>query len=234
MLEGSLDPGCCPHSYNGDREVFPLKRNTLVLFAVLVILAIFAWAGWANWEYRRQAAERRLAAAAKGELVPDPSTGMPHYLSPFVGKPAPPFTLEDVSGKKVSLSDYKGKALLINFWATWCGPCKIETPWLVELRDKYAGQGFEVLGISTEGEDLKPSDKAGFARQKSAIEKFVKEEHVPYPMLINGDSLSQEYGGLDAMPTSFYVDRNGKVVAAQMGLTSESDMESNIKKALND
>lgn len=209
-----------------------MKRNTLVLFAVLVILAIFAWAGWANWEYRRQAAERALANTAKGELVPDPAGGMPQYLSPFLGKPAPAFTLESVNGQKVSLASYKGKALLINFWATWCGPCKIETPWLVDLRNKYAAQGFEVIGISTEGEDLKSDDKAGFARQRAVIEKFIAQEHIPYPMLINGDSLSDAYGGLDAMPTSFFVDRKGNVVAAQMGLTSASDIEANIKKAL--
>jgi len=209
-----------------------LKRNTLVLFAVLVILAIFAWAGWANWEYRRQAAERALANEAKGELVPDPAGGIPKYLSPFLGKPAPAFTLENVNGQKVSLESYKGKALLINFWATWCGPCKIETPWLIDLRNKYAAQGFEVIGISTEGEDLKSSDKAGFARQRAAIEKFVAREHVPYPMLMDGDSLSDAYGGLDAMPTSFFVDRKGNVVAAQMGLTSASDIEANIQKAM--
>jgi thiol-disulfide isomerase/thioredoxin len=209
-----------------------LKRNTIVLSVVLFILAIFAWAGWANWEYRQQAAEKLLASAAKGELVPDPATGTLQYKPPFLDKPAPPFTLEDLSGKKVSLASYKGKAVLVNFWATWCGPCKLETPWLIELRNKYASQGFEILGISTEGDDLANNDKAGWAKQKAAIAKFVAEEKVPYPILINGDSLSQAYGGLDAMPTSFYVDRKGTVVAAQMGLTSESDMESNIKKAL--
>jgi cytochrome c biogenesis protein CcmG/thiol:disulfide interchange protein DsbE len=209
-----------------------LKRNTLVLFAVLLILAVFAWAGWANWEYRRQAAERVLASAAKGELVPDPAGGMPRYVSPFLGKPAPEFTLDDLSGKKVSLDSYKGKALLINFWATWCGPCKVETPWLIDLRNKYVGQGFEVLGISTEGDDLKKGDKAGWAKDKAAIAKFVAEEKVTYPVLIDGDSLSEKYGGLDAMPTSFFVDRKGNVVAAQMGLTSASDIENNIKKAL--
>jgi cytochrome oxidase Cu insertion factor (SCO1/SenC/PrrC family) len=101
-----------------------LKRNTIVLFAVLCILAIFAWAGWANWEYRQQAAEKLLASAAKGELVPNPAGGMPKYQSPFMGKPAPAFALEDLSGKKVSLDSYKGKAVLINFWATWCGPAR--------------------------------------------------------------------------------------------------------------
>jgi thiol-disulfide isomerase/thioredoxin len=211
-----------------------LKRNKIVLFAVLVILAIFGWAGWANWAYRQQAAEKRLASVAKGELVADPSTGNVSYLSPFVGKPAPDFTLQNLNGQKVSLDSYKGKAVLINFWATWCGPCKVETPWLIELRNNYAGQGFEVLGISTEGDDLKADDKTGWAKQKAAIAKFVAEEHMPYPVLVNGDSLSQTYGGLDAMPTSFYVDRKGNVVAAQMGLTSESEMESNIQKALAD
>ena len=127
------------------------------------------------------------------------------------------FTLEDLNGKKVSLASYKGKAVLINFWATWCGPCKIETPWLIELRNKYAGQGFEILGISTEGDDLAKDDKAGWAKDKAAIAKFVAEEKVPYPVLMDGDSLSQAYGGLDAMPTSFFVDRKGMWLRRRWG-----------------
>ena len=131
-----------------------MKRNTLVLGAVLFILAAFAWAGWANWEYRRQAAERLLASAAQGELVVDASSGVRRNTSPrSLGKPAPGFTLEDLSGKKVSLASYKGKAVLINFWATWCAPCKIETPWLIELRNQYAAQGFEILGVSADDID---------------------------------------------------------------------------------
>lgn len=209
-----------------------MKRNTIVLSVVLFILAIFAWAGWANWKYRQQAAEKRLASAAKGELVADASGNVPQYVSPLKGKPAPGFTLQDLSGKKVSLADFKGKALLINFWATWCGPCKVETPWLVELRNQYAAKGFEVLGISAEGDDLQPSDKEGWAKDKAAIAKFVKEEKMPYPVLINGDSISKPYGGIDAMPTSFYVDRSGNVVNVQLGLTSKDDMEANIRKTL--
>lgn len=209
-----------------------MKRNTVVLGVVLAVLALFGWSGWANWEVRRQAAERALADAAKGELVAEAATGTAKYVSPLVGKPAPAFTLEDLSGRKVSLESYKGKAVLINFWATWCGPCKLETPWLVELREQYAAQGFEVIGISTEGEDLDAGDKAGWAKQRAAIGKFVADMKVPYPMLINGDSLSKSYDGLDAMPTSFYVDREGTIVAAQMGITSKDEIEANIKKAL--
>ena len=209
-----------------------MKRNTIVIGVTLFILAGLAWAGWANWEYRKQAAERALASASHAELIPATAGDVPQSQTSLIGKPAPDFVLQDVSGKTVALSSFKGKPLLINFWATWCGPCKIETPWLIELQKEYASKGFEVIGISTEGEDLKPDDKEGFDRQKAAIAKFIKEEHMQYPVLVNGDSLVGPYGGLDAMPTSVYVDPEGKVVAVQLGITSKEDMEANIKKAL--
>jgi cytochrome c biogenesis protein CcmG/thiol:disulfide interchange protein DsbE len=207
-----------------------VKRNTIVLGVVLLVLATFAWAGWANFEYRKQAAERLLASAAKAELVPDPNGGVPQFISPLKGKPAPAFTLEDLSGKKVSLASYKGKAVLINFWATWCGPCKIETPWLVELRNQYAAQGFEILGVSTD--DLDRDDQKLFVNEKKDIAKSAEQLHIDYPVLIDGATLSKPYDGLDAMPTSYFVDRKGTVVAVQLGLTSKADIEGNIKKAL--
>lgn len=209
-----------------------MKRNTIVIGVTLFILAGFAWAGWANWEYRKQAAERALASASHAELIPATAGDVPQSQTSLIGKPAPDFVLQDLSGKTVALSSFKGKPLLINFWATWCGPCKIETPWLIELQNEYASKGFEIVGISTEGEDLKPDDKEGLGRQKTAIAKFVKDEHMQYPVLINGDSLASVYGGLDAMPTSIYVNAEGKVVAVQLGITSKDDMEENVKKAL--
>jgi cytochrome c biogenesis protein CcmG/thiol:disulfide interchange protein DsbE len=207
-----------------------LKRNSLVLSVVLFILAVFAWAGWANYEYRKQAAERLAASVAQGELVPDPAGGAPQYISPLKGKPAPAFALEDLSGKKVSLASYKGKAVLINFWATWCAPCKIETPWIIELRNKYAAQGFEVLGVSAD--DLNRDDPKELAKDKMEIVQSAQKLHINYPVLIDGGSLDKPYGGLDELPESFFVNRKGTVVAAQLGLTSKDDIESNIKKAL--
>jgi len=218
----------CP--YNKAERRIPVKRNTLVITAVLFILAVFAWAGWANWELRKQAAERRLASAPQSQLVPDAAGGEAEYISPLKGKPAPEFALEDLSGKKVSLSSYKGKAVLINFWVTWCGPCKIETPWLIELRNRYAAQGFEVLGISAD--DLDPDDQRKLSEEKKEIARFVEQMHIPYPVLIDGDSLSTPYDGLDALPASYFVDRNGTVVAAQLGLSSKEEIEANIKKAM--
>jgi thiol-disulfide isomerase/thioredoxin len=215
---------------------FPVRRNTLVLFAVLLLLAVFGWAGWANWEYRQQQAARRAAAQAiQGELIPAEPTGggVPEFVSPLKGKPAPAFTLRDLNGNKVSLENYKGKALLINFWATWCGPCKIETPWLIELRNKYAPQGFEVLGIDSEGDDAQPGSDA-WNKDKEVIAKFVAQQKIPYPVLLNGDSIGKPYGGLDDLPASFFVNRKGIVVATQVGIDSESVLEANIEKALKD
>ena len=206
-----------------------MKRNTLVITAVLFILAAFAWAGWANWEYRRQAAERLRTSAPQGELVLD-AGGAPQYLSPLHGKPAPPFTLEDLSGKKISLTDYKGKALAINFLATWCAPCKVETPWLIDLRNRYAAQGFEVLAISADDIDRKDARK--LSEEKQEIARFVQKMRMPYPVLIDGNSVADSYGDFEALPTTFFLDRNGIVVAAQMGMTTKDDLERNIKKAL--
>jgi thiol-disulfide isomerase/thioredoxin len=205
-----------------------LKRNTVVTGIVLLVLATFAWAGWANWESRKQAAEKRMAEASQAEVLE--AKDAQDALNPMVGKPAPAFSLEDLAGKKVSLADYKGKAVLINFWATWCGPCKIETPWLVDLRNQYAGQGFEILGITTD--DIDRTDAKMFGEEKKEISDFVQKMHMPYPVLIQGDTISKPYGGLDAMPTSFFVDRTGKIVAATMGISSKDDIETNIKKAL--
>ncbi|MGB8260096.1 MAG: TlpA disulfide reductase family protein [Terracidiphilus sp.] len=208
-----------------------MKRNTLVLGATLFILAVFAWAGWANWEYRKQAAERLLAGAARGELVVvDAAGGQAEIVPPLVGKPAPAFTLEDLNGKKVSLADYRGKAVLINFWATWCAPCKVETPWIVELRNQYAAEGFEVLAISAD--DLDKDEPAKLAMEKKEIGRFVDQLKMPYPVLIDGESISLPYGGLDQLPTSFFVDRKGTVVAAQVGLTAKDDLEAKVRKAL--
>ena len=209
----------------------PVKRNTVVLFVVLFLLAAFGWAGWANWESRRQAATRAAAMAAPADLVmPGSDADLPPTIAPMLDKPAPDFTLEDVRGKKVSLDAYKGKAVLINFWATWCGPCKIETPWLVDLRNQYAAKGFEILAVSED--DLDPGDKQKLKEETQQIASFAEQMHMDYPVLLCGDTVSKPYGGLDSLPTSFFVDRNGKVVAAQVGLTSKDEIEGNIRKAL--
>ncbi|HEY9128102.1 MAG TPA: TlpA disulfide reductase family protein, partial [Acidobacteriaceae bacterium] len=196
-------------------------------------------AGWANYQNRKQAAAAQAAKDSQVVLVRDGSQppassggdqGIGHMTSPLVGKPAPAFTLTTLKGEKVSLAQYKGKAVQLNFWATWCAPCKLETPWLIELESQYKPQGFEILGISFD--DLDKDDPKLLAKDRAEIEKGVAALKIPYPVLIDGDSIAKSYGDTDVYPTSFFIDRNGKIVAATFGLTSKSDLESNIRKAL--
>lgn len=213
-----------------------MKRNHLVLILVVAALALMVWAGVDN--YRRRKAEQEklrqmqavLMAAPPGSSADAASAPELEEKSPLEGKAAPPFTLETLQGQKVSLASYKGKAVLVNFMASWCAPCKVETPWLINLRDQYAPQGFEILGISTD--DLDKDDKKLMAQDKAEIAKFVSNMHIDYPVLIDGDSISHPYGGIDALPTSFFVDRSGKVIAATVGLHDRDELEANIKKAL--
>ncbi len=213
-----------------------MKRNHLVLILVVAVLALMVWTGVDN--YRRRKAEQEKLRQMQAVLTPAApassadATAPPEEeeKSPLEGKAAPGFALEDLQGQKVSLASYKGKAVLVNFMATWCAPCKVETPWLIQLRNQYGPQGFEILGISTD--DLDKDDKKKMAEDKADIAKFVSNMHIDYPVLIDGDSISNPYGGIDALPSSFFVDRSGKVIAVTVGLHDRSELEANIKKAL--
>jgi len=213
------------------------KRNKLILATLLVLLAVFATSSWLMHTVPLQNASNGLVqsgagantganAGTAGASASDPTLGK------LIGKPAPGFTLTSLDGKPVSLANLRGKAVLINFWATWCGPCRIETPWLVELNNQYAQQGLVVLGVSTEGEELKPEDKAAWAKQRTAVAKSAAGLKINYPVLLNGDSLADAYGGLDSLPTSFYLDRKGVILAAQMGLSSKAEMEAQVQRTL--
>jgi peroxiredoxin len=207
-----------------------------VLLLVLATLALMVWAGVDN--YRRRKAEQEKLRQMQAVLVPaGPSANAQESQEeeklPLEGKLAPAFELQNLQGQNVSLASYKGKAVLVNFMATWCAPCKVETPWLIKLRQEYGPQGFEILGISTD--DLDKDDKKKTAEDKAEIAKFVANMHIDYPVLIDGDSISHQYGGdegIDALPTSFFIDRSGKVIAATVGLRDRDELEANIKKAL--
>jgi|SRR5581483_930251 len=139
---------------------------------------------------------------------------------PSVGAAAPDFTVASLDDNSVSLSDFRGRAVLINFWATWCGNCKIEMPWLAYLREKYKSQGFEVLGIVS---DDVPRAKITALSQKYGIH---------YPILACNHATAQAYGGLPDLPESFFIDRHGKIVAEITGADSEREIEANIRRTL--
>jgi thiol-disulfide isomerase/thioredoxin len=137
-----------------------------------------------------------------------------------IGKPAPDFELTSLEGKTVKLSDFKGRPVLINFWATWCGPCKIEMPWFIDLKKKYEGQGFEIIGIAMED------------TENEKIAEFTKKIGVNYVIVKGKNSVADAYGDVQGLPTSFYVDREGKIVAQHAGLVSRSTIEDDIKLAV--
>jgi peroxiredoxin len=135
-------------------------------------------------------------------------------------KPAPEFSLQDADGRTVQLSDYRGKVVLLNFWATWCGPCKVEIPWFVEFERKHKDRGFAVVGVSM--------DEDGW----QAVKPFVSELGINYRILLGSDSIAQLYGGVDSLPTTFVIDREGRIAAVHIGLVSKRSYEKDIDEIL--
>jgi peroxiredoxin len=136
------------------------------------------------------------------------------------GQAAPDFALESLEGKTIRLSDFRGKGVLLNFWATWCQPCKIEMPWFAELQKQYGPQGLQILGVAMD--DASPKEIAEFAHDLG----------VNYPILVGKEAVGDAYGGVQFLPATFYIDRDGKVVDKVFGLKGRAEIEDNIKKAL--
>jgi peroxiredoxin len=135
-------------------------------------------------------------------------------------KTAPDFALKDASGKLVRLADYKGQVVLLDFWATWCGPCNTEIPWFTEFQRKYKDRGFAVLGVSLDEDGWK------------AINPFVAAKKVNYRILLGDDKTGDQYGGLEALPTTFVIDRSGRIAAVHVGLANKKDFEDAIETLL--
>jgi len=135
-------------------------------------------------------------------------------------KAAPDFSLKDADGKVVHLSDYKGKVVLLDFWATWCGPCKIEIPWFMDMQRKNKDKGFEVLGVAMDDEGWE------------VVKPFLTDLGVNYRVVIGNDGTADMYGGVDALPTTFLIDRSGKIAAVHVGLASKKDFEDGIQELL--
>ena len=135
-------------------------------------------------------------------------------------KAAPEFSLKDVDGRNVNLSDYKGKVVLLNFWATWCGPCKIEIPWFVDFEQKYKDRGFAVLGVAM--------DEEGW----NVVKPYLSQSKINYRVVMGNDSIATLYGGVDSLPTTFILDKDGKIASTHIGLVSKSDYENEIDQLL--
>jgi thiol-disulfide isomerase/thioredoxin len=174
------------------------KRNPLALLVVAVVAAAMLFFGF-------------HMARRSG-----PSTSLALTKS----APAPDFTLQSLDGKNMSLSDLRGKAVLLNFWATWCGPCKIEMPWFIELQKQYGSQGLQIVGVAMDDSS------------KEDIAKFANDMGVNYPVLLGKEAVGDAYGGVPALPETFFIGRDGKIVDKIIGLKGRAEIEDSIKKAL--
>jgi cytochrome c biogenesis protein CcmG/thiol:disulfide interchange protein DsbE len=134
-------------------------------------------------------------------------------------KAAPEFALTDSNGKTVSLKDYQGKIVLLDFWATWCHGCKEEIPWFAEFERKYGEKGFAVVGVSMDDEGWK------------VVKPFMESTKVPYRIVLGDDVTAKKYN-IENMPDTFLIDRDGRIAAAYIGLVDKDDVEQNIRAVL--
>ena len=188
-----------------------MKKVFVIAITVLFLIGIT----WKLDKATRVKAKSPTHGAAQDDLV--------------AGTPAPEVTFKDLDGKDVPLSSYRGKVVLVNFWATWCDPCYVEIPWLIEMQQKYADKGFTVLGVSMDDEGKK--DVAPFL----AKERFnVNGQKLPmnYPIVIGNDDIADKFGGLLGYPTSFLISRDGKIVKKVQGLVSYDEIAKAIESQL--
>jgi thiol-disulfide isomerase/thioredoxin len=189
---------------------------------MVLVLALLVVAGVWNLRARRlamQQTQQKVVTITKEspELNGEPDA----QGASLKGKVAPAFSLVDLDGKKVTLAQFKGHPVVVNFWATWCGPCKLEMPWFEQMNQKYKGQGLIILGLSQDtGTDV------------ADISKAAKKIGVTYPILQPDDSVPKLYGGVDYLPETFYVDAKGVVVEETAGAPTKDEIEADVKKIL--
>ena len=175
-----------------------MNRNPLALVVVALVVAFGIYFGY--HQARRQNASFAPKLLQSG--------------------PAPDFSLQALDGKTMRLSDFRGKAVLLNFWATWCSPCKIEMPWFIDLQKEYGSQGLQIVGVAMDD------------ASKEDIAKFAKDMGVNYPILLGKEAVGDEYGGVPALPESFLIARDGRIVDRIIGLKGKAEIEDAVKKAL--
>lgn len=144
------------------------------------------------------------------------------FARPEDRKVAPDFTLNDASGKPVTLSEFRGKVVLLNFWATWCPPCRIEIPWFSEFQEAYGDSDLVVLGVSLDEDGWK------------SVKPYMEAKGMSYRVMVGNDDLASLYGGLKALPTTLIIDRSGRIAVTHVGLCNRREYESGVNTLLHE
>jgi thiol-disulfide isomerase/thioredoxin len=188
-------------------------KNTILIFAVALALSLGLW-------YLNKVTRVKATNSVKNTELTD---------AKIDGKPAPEVKFKDLDGNEVTLAQYKGTVVLVDFWATWCEPCYVEIPWLIEMQQKYAAKGFTVLGVSMD-EDGKSAVVPFLAKERFTVNS--QKLPMNYPIVLGSDEIADKFGGLLGYPTGFLISRDGKVVKKFQGLTSFDDIAKAIESQL--
>ncbi len=188
-------------------------KNKITGFATVIILGVGMFVFAHNVKQSSQA-ETETGAAQAG------ASG-----GPAEGSLITNLTFKDVNGNTVNIEDYRGKVVWLDFWQTWCEPCKIEIPWLIEFQEKYASRGFTVIGVAGDPEGL--SKVAPFlAKQRFDVNG--RQEAINYPIVLGTNEIEDRFG-VDALPTGVLISRDGRLIKTTIGLVSRDEIIKDIE-----
>jgi len=146
-----------------------------------------------------------------------------------LGLPEPNVTFDGLDGKKIDLASLKGQVVLVNFWATWCEPCNVEIPWMIQFQQKYSSKGFTLVGVAMDEEGKSVVDP--FV-QKTQFDVEGQPRTMNYPIVLGNDQIADKFGGLIGMPTTIVISRDGTIVKRIIGLVDREALEKQIQELL--
>jgi cytochrome c-type biogenesis protein len=203
--------------------------HTVEVFSGVLLLAIggLVFANRLTWLSDKLSFLNNSVTAIEGTLTTPRKTDQ--HLANSAQPNEPNVIFQDLKGNKVPLANLKGKIVLVNFWATWCEPCRVEIPWMIEFQQKYADKGFTLLGVAMDDEGKSVVDPF---LQKTQFNVNGRPTAMDYPIVLGTDDIASQFGGLIGLPTSVLISRDGKIVKRYIGLVNQKELEEEIQSQL--